>query len=144
MTEPPGDKAGMTPVDGGAGPRDGVGASFRERWAWTLHLERSMSSPFIGFICAVSIGVPLAVGIASGYPRVGGWGAVGAFFTDMAVFQPGHRFRARIVAGAGALVAVGGLPGRAVRHPKRRHLPGRGHLAPSGPGCSSSWARRRR
>ncbi len=111
MTEQPGDKAGMTPVDGGAGPRDGVGASFRERWAWTLHLERSMSSPFIGFICAVSIGVPLAVGIASGYPRVGGWGAVGAFFTDMAVFQPGHRFRARIVAGAGALVAVAAFLG---------------------------------
>jgi hypothetical protein len=101
----------VTPVDGGAGPHDCVGSTFRERWAWTHHLERSMSSPFIGFICAVSIGVPLAIGIAAGYPRVGGWGAVGAFFTDMAVFQPGHRFRARIVAGAGALVAVAAFLG---------------------------------
>jgi hypothetical protein len=70
-----------------------------------------MSSPFIGFICAVSIGVPLAIGIATGYPRVGGWGAVGAFFTDMAVFQPGHRFRARIVTGAALLVALAAFLG---------------------------------
>jgi hypothetical protein len=74
-------------------------------------MNSSMASPLIGFVCAVSIGVPLAIGIAAGYPRVGGWGAVGAFFTDMAVFQPGHRFRARIVAGAGVLVAVGAFLG---------------------------------
>lgn len=70
-----------------------------------------MVSPVIGLLCALSIAIPLAVGIAAGYPRVGGWGAVGAFFTDMAVFQPGHRFRARIVAGTGALVAVGAFLG---------------------------------
>ena len=111
MTERLGGNAGPAPLDGGAGPHEGVGSSFRERWAWTLHLERSMSSPFIGFICAVSIGVPLTIGIASGYPRVGGWGAVGAFFTDMAVFQPGHRFRARIVTGAAVLVALAAFLG---------------------------------
>src|SRR5580704_1826028 len=74
-------------------------------------MNTSTASPLIGFVCAVSIGVPLAVGIAAGYPRVGGWGAVGAFFTDMAVFQPGHRFRARIVAGAGVLLSVGAFLG---------------------------------
>jgi hypothetical protein len=70
-----------------------------------------MTSPFIGLVCAVSVGVPLAIGIAVGYPRAGGWSAVGAFFTDMAVFQPGHRFRARIVAGAGVLVSLGAFLG---------------------------------
>jgi hypothetical protein len=84
---------------------------FRQRWAWTLQMNRPMASPFIGLVCAVSIGGPLAVGIATGYPRAGGWAAVGAFFTDMAVFQPGHRFRARIVAGTGVLVAIGAFLG---------------------------------
>jgi hypothetical protein len=74
-------------------------------------MNTTMASPFIGVVCAASIGGPLAVGIASGYPRAGGWAAVGAFFTDMAVFQPGHRFRARIVAGTGLLVAVGAFLG---------------------------------
>ena len=80
-------------------------------WAWTLRMNTSMASPLIGLLSAASIGLPLAVGIMAGYPRVGGWGAVGAFFTDMAVFQPGHRFRARIVAGAGALVALAAFLG---------------------------------
>ena len=111
MTEEPGETSDPAPVDGGAGRHEGGGVSFRERWAWTLEMNTSMASPLIGFVCAVSIGVPLAVGIAAGYPRVGGWGAVGAFFTDMAVFQPGHRFRARIVAGAGGLVALGAFLG---------------------------------
>jgi hypothetical protein len=74
-------------------------------------MNRTMASPFIGLVCALSIGGPLAVGIATGYPRAGGWAAVGAFFTDMAVFQPGHRFRARIVAGTGFLVAIGAFLG---------------------------------
>jgi hypothetical protein len=74
-------------------------------------MNTSMASPFIGLVCAASIGGPLAVGIASGHPRAGGWAAVGSFFTDMAVFQPGHRFRARIVAGTGVLVAVGAFLG---------------------------------
>jgi len=74
-------------------------------------MNTSMGSPLIGLVCAASIGLPLALGIMAGYPRVGGWGAVGAFFTDMAVFQPGHRFRARIVAGAGLLVAIGAFFG---------------------------------
>jgi hypothetical protein len=74
-------------------------------------MNTSMVSPVIGLLSAASIGLPLVVGIMAGYPRVGGWGAVGAFFTDMAVFQPGHRFRARIVAGTGALVALGAFLG---------------------------------
>src|SRR6201992_2229391 len=97
--------------DGGEAP-DGQGHStFRQRWAWTLRLDRTEASPFIGFVCALSLRVALAVGIAAGYPRAASWAAVGAFFTDMAVFQPGHRFRARIVAGTGVLVAVGGFLG---------------------------------
>lgn len=98
------------PARGDARPRQGS-VPVRKRWPWILDMNVTMASPFIGFVCAISIGVPLAVGIAVGYPRVGGWAAVGAFFTDMAVFQPGHRFRARIVAGAGALVAVGAFLG---------------------------------
>ena len=94
-----------------ARPPEEARLPFRERWAWTLQMNRPMASPFIGLVCAVSIGGPLAVGIATGYPRAGSWAAVGSFFTDMAVFQPGHRFRARIVAGTGVLVAVGAFLG---------------------------------
>jgi hypothetical protein len=92
-------------------PHEGGGVSFRQRWPWLVEMNTAMTSPFIGFICALSIGGPLAVGIATGHPRAGGWAAVGSFFTDMAVFQPGHRFRARIVAGAGLLVAIGAFLG---------------------------------
>jgi Fusaric acid resistance protein-like len=76
-----------------------------------MQMDGAKASPFIGLVCAVSIGGPLAVGIATGYPRAGGWAAVGSFFTDMAVFQPGHRFRARIVAGTGVLVAIAAFLG---------------------------------
>ena len=101
------------PVAGDGGPEGGDAAEVASvrPWAWTLQMNTSMASPLIGLVCAASIGLPLAVGIMAGYPRVGGWGAVGAFFTDMAVFQPGHRFRARIVAGAGLLVAIGAFLG---------------------------------
>ena len=100
------------PVAGDDGPGgDDAGVAAARPWAWTLQMDTSMASPLIGLVCAASIGLPLAVGIMAGYPRVGGWGAVGAFFTDMAVFQPGHRFRARIVAGAGLLVAIGAFLG---------------------------------
>ena len=102
---------GLPSVGDEARPSEEARLPFRERWAWTLQMNRPMASPFIGLVCAVSIGGPLAVGIATGYPRAGGWAAVGSFFTDMAVFQPGHRFRARIVAGTGVLVAVGAFLG---------------------------------
>ena len=102
---------GLPAVGDDARPPEEARLPFRERWAWTLQMNRPMASPFIGLVCAVSIGGPLAVGIATGYPRAGGWAAVGSFFTDMAVFQPGHRFRARIVAGTGVLVAVGAFLG---------------------------------
>src|SRR5580698_1577067 len=102
---------GLPAVGDDARPPEEARLPFRKRWAWTVQMNRPMASPFIGLVCALSIGIPLAVGIVTGYPRVGGWAAVGAFFTDMAVFQPGHRFRARIVAGAGVLVAVGAFLG---------------------------------
>ena len=102
---------GQAAVGDDARPPEEARLPFRQRWAWTLQMNRPMASPFIGLVCAVSIGGPLAVGIATGYPRAGGWAAVGAFFTDMAVFQPGHRFRARIVAGTGVLVAIGAFLG---------------------------------
>jgi hypothetical protein len=97
---------GLPAVGDEARPVEESRLPFRRRWAWTLQMNRPMASPFIGLVCAASIGGPLAVGIATGYPRAGGWAAVGSFFTDMAVFQPGHRFRARIVAGTGILVAL--------------------------------------
>jgi hypothetical protein len=102
---------GQAAVGDDARPPEEARLPFRQRWAWTLQMNRSMASPFIGLVCAASIGGPLAVGIATGYPRAGGWAAVGAFFTDMAVFQPGHRFRARIVAGTGVLVAIAAFLG---------------------------------
>ena len=102
---------GPAAVGDDARPPEAARLPFRQRWAWTLQMNGTMASPFIGLVCAVSIGGPLAVGIATGYPRAGGWAAVGAFFTDMAVFQPGHRFRARIVAGTGVLVAIGAFLG---------------------------------
>lgn len=94
-----------------ARPPEEARLPFPRRWAWTLQMNRPAASPFIGLVCAVSIGGPLAVGIATGYPRAGSWAAVGSFFTDMAVFQPGHPFRARIVAGTGVLVAIGAFLG---------------------------------
>ena len=103
--------SGPVAGDGGPGGGDAAEVAAARPWAWTLQMNTSMASPLIGLVCAASIGLPLAVGIMAGYPRVGGWGAVGAFFTDMAVFQPGHRFRARIVAGAGLLVAIGAFLG---------------------------------
>jgi len=78
-----------------------------------FRMDVAQRSPLIGLQCALSIAAPLVVGILAGHSRVGGWGAVGAFFTDMAMFQPGHRFRARIVAGTGLLVAIGGFLGAA-------------------------------
>jgi Fusaric acid resistance protein-like len=84
-------------------------------WARAVaHLERSEASVHTGLRCAAAVGLPLAVGIAIGQPDQGGWGAVGAFLTDMAMSQPGHRFRARVVAGAGTAVALGGLLGALV------------------------------
>ena len=103
--------SGPVAGDGGHEGGDAAEVASARPWAWTLQMNTSMASPLIGLVCAASIGLPLAVGIMAGYPRVGGWGAVGAFFTDMAVFQPGHRFRARIVAGAGLLVAIGAFLG---------------------------------
>jgi Fusaric acid resistance protein-like len=71
----------------------------------------SSFAPLVGLQCAASMALPLVVGIAAGFPRAAGWGAVGAFFTDMAVAQPGRAFRARIVAGTGVLVALAGFLG---------------------------------
>ena len=79
-----------------------------------LRFEFSKASPLIGLQCAASLAVPLVVGLSTGHPTEGGWGAVGAFLTDMAIFQPGHRFRARIVLGAAALVALGSYLGALV------------------------------
>ncbi len=76
-----------------------------------FRFDFSQSSPLVGLQCALSIGLPLLVGITSGHARAGGWGAVGAFLTDMAILQPGHRFRARIVAGTAVLVALGSFLG---------------------------------
>lgn len=73
--------------------------------------DLSALSPFVGLQCAVSMALPLVIGIPAGFPRAAGWGAVGAFFTNMAVAQPGHVFRTRIVAGTGVLVALAGFLG---------------------------------
>jgi hypothetical protein len=86
-------------------------AGDRARGAGIGRFDLSQACPSIGIQCAISIGLPLLVGILAGHVRAGGWGAVGAFLADMAVFQPGHRFRARIVAGAALAVATGGFLG---------------------------------
>ena len=67
---------GLPAVGDEARPPGEARLPYRQRWAWTLQMNRPMASPFIGFVCAVSIGGPLAVGIATGYPRAGGWAAV--------------------------------------------------------------------
>lgn len=74
-------------------------------------LDTAAVSVPTGLRCAVAIALPLIVGISSGHPDAAGWGAVGAFLTDMAMNQPEHRFRARIVVGAAVLVALGGFLG---------------------------------
>jgi hypothetical protein len=81
------------------------------RWQELARFETAAISIPTGLRCAVAIALPLVVGISSGHSRAAGWGAVGAFLTDMAMNQPEHRFRARIVAGAAVLVALGGFLG---------------------------------
>jgi uncharacterized membrane protein YccC len=76
---------------------------------WRFDLA-ALSVP-TGLRAAAAIALPLIVGIGTGHPRAAGWGAVGAFLTDMAMGQPEHRFRARIVTGAAVLVALGGVLG---------------------------------
>ena len=74
-------------------------------------LDTSAVSIPIGLQCAAGIALPLIVGIGTGHQRAAGWGAVGAFLTDMAMDQPEHEFRARIVAAAAVFVALGGFLG---------------------------------
>ena len=64
-----------------------------------------------GLRSAAAIALPLVVGIGTGHQDAAGWGAVGAFLTDMTMGQPGHRFRARVVAAAAVFVALGGFLG---------------------------------
>ena len=81
------------------------------RWRELSHFDTAAVSVPTGLRCAVAIALPLIVGISSGHSRAAGWGAVGAFLTDMAMNQPERPFRARIVAGAAVLVALGGFLG---------------------------------
>lgn len=81
------------------------------RWHELSHFDTAAISISTGLRCAVAIALPLIIGISTGHSRAAGWGAVGAFLTDMAMNQPEHPFRARIVAGAAVLVALGGLLG---------------------------------
>lgn len=90
-------------VEGSAG----AGAQRVSLW----HFDRAAISVPTGLRCAAAVALPLIVGIGTGHPRAAGWGAVGAFLTDMTMGQPEHRFRARIVAGAAVLVALGGVLG---------------------------------
>ncbi len=91
-------------VEGGAGRAGG-------RWQEVWHFDTAAISIPTGLRCAVAIALPLIIGISSGHSRAAGWGAVGAFLTDMTMNQPEHRFRARVVAGAAVLVALGGFLG---------------------------------
>ncbi len=75
------------------------------------YLDTSAVSIPVGLQCAVAIALPLIVGISTGHDRAAGWGAVGAFLTAMAMDQPDHEFRARIVAATAAFVGLGGFLG---------------------------------
>ena len=142
--EEPDVMSGPAAVGDDARPPEEDRLPFRQRWAWTLQMNRPMASPFIGLVCAVSIGGPLAVGIATGYPRAGGWAAVGCLLHGHGGLParppfPGQdRGRDRRAGGDR------GLPGRVVRHPRHRHLSRSWPCAPSGRDCSWSWARRPR
>ena len=93
---------GLTCPGGGerADPAD------RKRSLW--YLDTSAVSIPVGLQCAVAIALPLIVGISTGHDRAAGWGAVGAFLTDMAMDQPDHEFRARIVSHEGRKLRVTG------------------------------------
>lgn len=75
------------------------------------YVDTSAVSIPVGLQCAAAIAAPLIVGIGTGHDRAAGWGAVGAFLTDMTMDQPGQRFRARVVAVAACFVALGGFLG---------------------------------
>ena len=91
-------------VEGGAKQTAG-------RWQSLSHFDTAAISVPTGLRCAVAIALPLIVGISTGHSRAAGWGAVGAFLTDMTMNQPEHPFRARIVAGTAFFVALGGFLG---------------------------------
>ncbi len=80
-----------------------------ERSLW--YLDFSAASIPVGLQCAAAIALPLIVGIGTGHDRAAGWGAVGAFLTDMTMDQPGQKFRARIVAATAVFVGLGGFLG---------------------------------
>ncbi len=80
-----------------------------ERSLW--HLDFSAASIPVGLQCAAAIALPLLVGISTGHDRAAGWGAVGAFLTDMTMDQSGQKFRARIVAVTAVFVGLGGFLG---------------------------------
>ncbi len=84
-------------------------AASRTRSLW--YFDTAALSASTGLRCATAIALPLIVGIGTGHDRAAGWGAVGAFLTDMTMGQPEHRFRARIVVGAAVLVGLGGFLG---------------------------------
>jgi hypothetical protein len=98
----------VPPVDEGEG-RASTSPPGRPGSLW--YLDTSTVSVENGLVCVAAIALPLIVGIGTGHARAAGWGAVGAFLTDMAMEQPDHRFRARIVAGAAMFVALGGFLG---------------------------------
>ncbi|HEX3946107.1 MAG TPA: FUSC family protein, partial [Acidimicrobiales bacterium] len=72
-----------------------------------FRIDRSQIDVRAGIQCAIAIAVPLAVGIGIGHPLQGAWGAIGAFLVNFSTFQPGFRFRVRIVVAAAVVVAAG-------------------------------------
>jgi fusaric acid resistance family protein len=88
---------------------EGAEPAERKRSLW--YLDTSSVSIPVGLQCATAIALPLIVGISTGHDRAAGWGAVGAFLTDMTMDQPDHEFRARIVAATAVFVALGGFLG---------------------------------
>ncbi len=95
-----------------------VTSALRSLLASTVAIDRSQVAVGSAARCCVGVGIPLAVGVASGHTGHGVAAAAGALVVGFATFQGGYRARAQVVllscAGVAVSTFVGALAGQAL------------------------------
>src|SRR5512133_2493984 len=74
--------------------------------ATTLRTDWSQFEPLAALRCTCGVAIPLVLGVASGWPSVGVFGAVGAVSVGFGSFQGVYRSRAAVMLWAAAGMAV--------------------------------------
>src|SRR3954471_15312053 len=84
--------------------------------ATTLQTDWSLFEPLPALRCTCGVAIPLVLGVASGWPSVGVFGAVGAVSVGFGSFQGAYRSRAAVMlwaaAGMAVSIVLGSLAGR--------------------------------